>query len=156
MGTPSWICCFCFPQMKLSGVEIDLLFARLSSMTEAAMVTGGKTGGKRWKRGKSEALIKCLLNVILMWWWLHHGLRDGVETMEPVIRRFVEVRFYMDLFGWLMFLVVSYLTFEQKNLESSVCQYLSWYISYFGKNMYGASRSLRSWQWIIRYQCLWW
>lgn len=29
--------------MKLSGVEIDLLFARLSSMTEAAMVTGGKT-----------------------------------------------------------------------------------------------------------------
>ena len=30
-------------QMKLSGVEIDLLFARLSSMTEAEMVTGTKT-----------------------------------------------------------------------------------------------------------------
>lgn len=47
---------FVFPQMKLSGVEIDLLFARLSSMTEAAMVTVTKTvetldlGLKQWNQ----------------------------------------------------------------------------------------------------------
>lgn len=56
--------------MKLSGVEIDLLFARLSSMTEAAMVTGGKTvetldldlmtlSDLGFTNGKFEALIKC-------------------------------------------------------------------------------------------------